>query len=233
MSDDTDVELPLRPANGCRPAESGAGPLIVNASAGVQKNHIQSGGGYQLHRASEDSTALDGNVLVRIAVARRQLCRATSAAGAGGSAAARCVCCQSRSYQHTTSVGLGGAGESQLGQNYIQTHREDYAAVFWVDARLRESVERDYIQIYCLLFGSEQDSASLERDVGRVVTAVKAWFHGRYGRWRFVLDNADSLDKSDPYFVDLQHYLPYARGVEIQPFCTAMRNLNRGESGVI
>ena len=39
-------------------------------------------------------------------------------------------------------IGLGGAGKSQLAMNYIEMHREDYATVFWVDARLRESIEQ-------------------------------------------------------------------------------------------
>lgn len=62
-------------------------------------------------------------------------------------------------------VGLGGAGKMQLALNYIQMHREDYAAIFWVDARLRELVEQDDIQIHRLLSGSEQDASSLQCDV--------------------------------------------------------------------
>ena len=38
-------------------------------------------------------------------------------------------------------VGLGRAGKSQLALNYIQTHRKEYNAVFWWNARLRESLE--------------------------------------------------------------------------------------------
>jgi len=113
-------------------------------------------------------------------------------------------------------VGLGGAGKSQLALNYIQTHRKDYCAIFWVDTRLQESVERDYRQIHALLFGDNQYSASFQLDIDRIVTAVKSWFHRREGRWLFVFDNADSLDnETDPYYVDLRHYLPDAHCVEI------------------
>ncbi|KAK0887580.1 hypothetical protein LTR02_017094 [Friedmanniomyces endolithicus] len=89
-------------------------------------------------------------------------------------------------------VGLGGAGKSQLALNYIQAHRKEYNAVFWVDARLGESLERDYIQIDRLLSGHEQDASSLPLDINQVVTAVKAWLEGRGGRWLLVYDNADS-----------------------------------------
>lgn len=117
-------------------------------------------------------------------------------------------------------VGLGGAGKSQLALNYIQTHGTEYNAVFWVDARLRESLERDSIQIGRLLSGHghehEHSPASAPLDMNQVVTSVKTWFASRGGRWLFVYDNTDSLDdESDHYFVDLQRYLPDAPGVEI------------------
>ncbi|KAK3669918.1 hypothetical protein LTR78_010169, partial [Recurvomyces mirabilis] len=42
------------------------------------------------------------------------------------------------------------------------------------------------------------------------------WFEDRQGSCLLVYDNADSLDdESDPYFVDLQRYLPDVPGVKI------------------
>lgn len=49
--------------------------------------------------------------------------------------------------------GLGGAGKSQLVLNYIQEYRHNYSAIFWVGAGSKESIERDYVQIYRLLYG--------------------------------------------------------------------------------
>ncbi|KAK0303242.1 hypothetical protein LTR54_017688 [Friedmanniomyces endolithicus] len=44
----------------------------------------------------------------------------------------------------------------------------------------------------------------------------KTWFEGREGRRLLEYDNADSLeDERDPYFVEVQRYLPDAPGVEI------------------
>ena len=39
--------------------------------------------------------------------------------------------------------GLGEAGKSQLALNYIREYRGDYAAVFWIEAGSKESIERD------------------------------------------------------------------------------------------
>ncbi|KAK0968529.1 hypothetical protein LTR54_018200, partial [Friedmanniomyces endolithicus] len=48
------------------------------------------------------------------------------------------------------------------------------------------------------------------------LASVKTWLEGQEGRWLLMYDNADSLDdESGPYFIDLQHYLPDASGVEI------------------
>lgn len=90
--------------------------------------------------------------------------------------------------------------------------------MFWVDARLRESLERGYIQISRLLSGRrhEQADTSVRLDMDQVVTAVKTWFAGREGRLLMVYDNADSLDdEDDPHFVDLQRYLPDGCNVDI------------------
>ena len=48
-------------------------------------------------------------------------------------------------------LGASGAGKSQLVLNYIQEYRHDYSAVFWIEAGQKETLERDYIQIYRLL----------------------------------------------------------------------------------
>lgn len=112
--------------------------------------------------------------------------------------------------------GLGGAGKSQLVLNYIREHREDYAAVFWIECGSRESIERDYIQIYQLLNGR---SLGLGQDMVKAkdaIPAVKSWFHGRKGRWLVVLDSADIIDNpDDPSYIDLTYILPDAPGVHI------------------
>src|SRR3954447_26407828 len=48
--------------------------------------------------------------------------------------------------------GIGGAGKTQLVLHYVSEHRQDYSAGFWVEADSRDSLERDYAQIYQLLY---------------------------------------------------------------------------------
>lgn len=105
--------------------------------------------------------------------------------------------------------GIGGAGKTQLVLNYVQKCRKDYSAVFWIEARSKESIERDYIQVYQLLYDvhpvTGQPSAKLEN----AVPAVKRWFHQSPKRWLFVIDSADNInDKDHPLYIDLGLFLP-------------------------
>ncbi|KAL2058053.1 hypothetical protein ABVK25_001671 [Lepraria finkii] len=112
--------------------------------------------------------------------------------------------------------GLGGAGKSQLVLNYIREYRRDYAAVFWIEAGSKESIERDYVQIYRLLYGRQIDAGPGMMRVEDAVPAVKRWFHGREGRWLVVLDSADTIDNDqDNSYIDLEYILPDAPGLHV------------------
>lgn len=112
--------------------------------------------------------------------------------------------------------GLGGAGKSQLVRKYINTYRQDYSAVFWIEAGSKESIERDYIQIYRLLYGRPVGAGQETLKVEDAVPAVKHWFHQREGRWLVVLDSADSIDDDrDRSYIDLQYFMPDSPGVHI------------------
>ncbi|KAK3176975.1 hypothetical protein OEA41_008301 [Lepraria neglecta] len=112
--------------------------------------------------------------------------------------------------------GLGGAGKSQLVLNYIREYRKDYSAVFWIESGSKESIERDYIQIYRLLYGRPLGAGQEMVKVEDAVPAVKRWFHGREGRWLVVLDSADIIDNDqDKSYIDLEYFLPDAPRVHI------------------
>ncbi|KAL8628976.1 hypothetical protein Q9189_005317 [Teloschistes chrysophthalmus] len=112
--------------------------------------------------------------------------------------------------------GLGGAGKSQLVLNYIQEYRHDYSAVFWVECGSKESIERDYIQIYRLLYGRPLGTGQEILKAEDAVPAVKHWFHGREGQWLVVMDSADSIDNDqDRSYIDLRYFMPDAPGVHI------------------
>jgi tetratricopeptide (TPR) repeat protein len=110
--------------------------------------------------------------------------------------------------------GLGGSGKSQLVLNYIRECRRDYTVVFWIEAGQKESIERDYIQIYQLLFSCPTTEAKLIK-LEDAVPAVKNWFHQQRGRSLVVLDSADTIDTVDDVsYVDLEYFLPDASSVD-------------------
>ncbi len=112
--------------------------------------------------------------------------------------------------------GLGGAGKSQLMLNYIREYRRDYAAVFWIEAGSKESIERDYVQIYRLLYGRQTDAGQEVVKVEDAVPAVKRWFHDHEGRWLVVLDSVDTIDNDrDKTYIDLGYFMPNAPGVHV------------------
>lgn len=110
--------------------------------------------------------------------------------------------------------GLGGVGKSQLARNYIHKHQEQYQRIFWLEAGQKQTLERDFIQIHGLLFNNADESAN--RSVDHVVAAVKSWLHRQEGRTLWVMDSADTIeDAEDPFYIDLDHYLPRAPGMDV------------------
>ncbi|KAK3167771.1 hypothetical protein OEA41_004217 [Lepraria neglecta] len=77
---------------------------------------------------------------------------------------------------------MTGAGKSQLVLNYIRDYRQDYTAVFWIEAGSKESIQRDYIQIYRLLYGRPLSVGQEIVKVEDAVPAVKHWFYSHKGR---------------------------------------------------
>ena len=113
-------------------------------------------------------------------------------------------------------MGLGGTGKSQLVQNYIREHRQDYTAVFWIEAGSNESIERDYIQIYRLIYSHQVDIGHEMVKVEDAVPTVKRWFHGREGRWLVILDSADTIDNDrEKSYIDLGYFMPDTPGMHV------------------
>jgi len=111
--------------------------------------------------------------------------------------------------------GLGGAGKSQLVLNLLQRRRQEYRTLFWVEAGQKQKLERDFLQIHKLLSPNVAQS-DLAIPIEDAVTAVKSWFHGQEGRSLWVMDSADVIDdEEDPFYIDLNHYLPDAPGIDI------------------
>lgn len=101
--------------------------------------------------------------------------------------------------------GLGGARKSQLVSKYLQEYRNDYSATFWVEAGQKESLERDFLQIYQSLYGLKELHGEDAVKIDDAVLGVKNWFYGRSERWLLVFDSADSIDdENDPAFIDVK-----------------------------
>ncbi|KAL9607188.1 MAG: hypothetical protein Q9167_007873, partial [Letrouitia subvulpina] len=112
--------------------------------------------------------------------------------------------------------GLGGSGKSQLVLNYIRECRHNYTAIFWIEAESKETIERDYIQIYRLLYGRQTGSGQETVKVEDAVPAVKRWFNSREGRSLVVLDSADTIDNDqDNSYINLNYFLPDAPRLHI------------------
>jgi tetratricopeptide (TPR) repeat protein len=112
--------------------------------------------------------------------------------------------------------GLGGAGKSQLVLNYLQEYHNDYSATFWIEAGQRESVDRDFLQIYKLLYGLRALEGQEMIKPEDAVLAVKSWFQRRSGRWLVVFDSADAIDdEEDKSYIDLRYFLPDAPSVTV------------------
>ena len=113
--------------------------------------------------------------------------------------------------------GLGGSGKSQLMLSHIRNHRQDYEAVFWVQAGQKATIERDFIRIHRMLFPqiiSTAGDGSIALD--DAIPAIKNWFNRQTGRSLLVVDSADSIDDpEDPSYIDLNYYSPDSPQVDM------------------
>lgn len=117
-----------------------------------------------------------------------------------------------RSSKILVVCGLGGAGKSQLTLSYIESYRDDYTAVFWIDAGAKIRLEADYKQIRNLLHSSKRTDIELDT----CVAEVKQWCHHRQGRWLFVFDSADDIDDPrSPAYIDLRRVVIDAPSADV------------------
>ena len=80
----------------------------------------------------------------------------------------------------------------------------------------KKMIERDYVQIYHLLYGhltgARQEAVKVE-DAG---LAVKRWFQSQEERWLVALNSADSINnEQDQSYIDLNYFLPGALGMYV------------------
>jgi len=91
-------------------------------------------------------------------------------------------------------VGIGGAGKTQLARHYIETQKEEYDTIFWLDARSKETARSSYEQCCAklgLVTGPTKSDQSLEDSpaVRAVLLDLQERDEGK--KWLVVVDNAD------------------------------------------
>jgi tetratricopeptide (TPR) repeat protein/transcriptional regulator with XRE-family HTH domain len=84
--------------------------------------------------------------------------------------------------------GLGGIGKTQITLEYAYRYRQDYAAVFWVNAATREMLLDGMVTIAELL----QLPGSGGHDYTNLFWTVKEWF-ATHNNWLLILDNVEDI----------------------------------------
>ena len=107
--------------------------------------------------------------------------------------------------------GLGGAGKTQLALDYVQQYRTDYKATFWIEAGRKESLERDFVNLYQTLFGLQMIAGQETVSVDSAVIGVKSWFASQRGPWLMVFDGADTIENDEASeYINIKRFLPNA-----------------------
>ncbi len=94
--------------------------------------------------------------------------------------------------------GLGGMGKTQLATAYAKRHREDYSAVFWLNARDETSLRQGFSKVADRILREHPSvvyvrNAVESRDLGQAVQAVKRWLdNSKNDRWLVIYDNYDN-----------------------------------------
>ncbi|KAF4486038.1 Nephrocystin-3 [Colletotrichum fructicola Nara gc5] len=95
--------------------------------------------------------------------------------------------------------GLGGMGKTQTTIAFAKKHRDDYSAVFWLDARDTTALKLSY-QSLAQRIATETSSVTYiknalsNRDLDEMVSAVKRWLdEPKNNRWLMIYDNYDDV----------------------------------------
>ena len=105
--------------------------------------------------------------------------------------------------------GLGGAGKTQLVLDYVRQYRTNYKATFWIEAGRKESLERDFVNLYQTLFGIQMVAGQETVSVDGAVIGVKSWFSGQQGPWLIVFDGSDTIENEQASeYIDIKRFIP-------------------------
>jgi hypothetical protein len=94
--------------------------------------------------------------------------------------------------------GLGGMGKTQLAVAYATHHRDDYSAVFWLNARDETSLKQSFASAAKRILSEYPEVPYLKNAIdsqepGVEVGAVKRWLDRRKNHgWLMIYDNYDN-----------------------------------------
>jgi len=94
--------------------------------------------------------------------------------------------------------GMGGIGKSQMAREYACKHNDEYTAIFWINARSKNTLKDGIASIAGRLRltdipKGDEYSNKVQDNTDRAVLAVLNWFNEDGNiRWLLILDNVDS-----------------------------------------
>jgi len=136
---------------------------------------------------------------------------------------------QGRDRRTAVVHGLGGMGKTQLAVAYAKRRRDDYSAVFWLNARDEDSLQQGFARAAGRIFREYPSLAYIQNaiesgDLGQTVQAVKQWLNNpKNNRWLIIYDNYDDPMLTGDGRADGQQQTdrdsgPVAAGYDIRPF---------------
>lgn len=95
--------------------------------------------------------------------------------------------------------GLGGVGKTQLAIRFVQDHRNDFSAIFWLNGKDQGTLLQSLSSSFSLLPGQSQNTEAINNEeVEQRAKDLLLWLalEGN-SRWLIVLDNIDQYDTHD------------------------------------
>lgn len=115
--------------------------------------------------------------------------------------------------------GLGGVGKTQLAVEFLQTHRDIYSAIFWLNGRNEDTLKQSFAGMASRLYMQYPSSTLLKtatesQDANKTIAVIKQWLSKKENnKWFLVFDNVDNPKlpgTSDPQAYDIRLYFPEA-----------------------
>ena len=110
--------------------------------------------------------------------------------------------------------------KSQLVLDYVRQYRSEYKATLWIEAGRKESLDRDFVNLYQTLFGVQMVAGKETVGVESAVIGVKSWFSSQRGPWLMVFDGADTIENEEASeYINIKHFIPDVASLHVIVTC--------------